>query len=132
MELWVFDRSGPYSSGAFDIHDKPEEFIRALVGYTLMSDNELGLDCFIKHEGQENSVTIHEDTTENEIEIQLENPPLVIQRAIVCRGTACHRSKDGKKVVKLSWPSDLRPKEATPPPSTQMWSQGCGNACWAP
>ncbi len=23
MELWVFDRSGPYSSGEFDIHKEP-------------------------------------------------------------------------------------------------------------
>lgn len=23
MELWVFDRSGPYSSGEFDIHEEP-------------------------------------------------------------------------------------------------------------
>lgn len=29
MELWVFDRSGPYSSGSFDIHSEPEKFIRA-------------------------------------------------------------------------------------------------------
>lgn len=27
MELWVFDRSGPYSSGEFDIHKEPEQFI---------------------------------------------------------------------------------------------------------
>ena len=27
MELWVFDRSGPYSSGEFDIHKEPEHFI---------------------------------------------------------------------------------------------------------
>ena len=27
MELWVFDCSGPYSSGAFNIHEKPEQFI---------------------------------------------------------------------------------------------------------
>lgn len=113
MELWVFDRSGPYSSGAFDIHDKPENFIRALVGYTLMSDNELGLDGFIEHDGQGNSITIHEDKTGKNIKILLEQQPLVIQRAIVCRGTTCYRSKDGKKVVKLSWPSDLRPQEAS-------------------
>jgi Fungal protein kinase len=112
MELWVFDRSGPYSSGPFDIHDKPERFIRALMGYTLMSDDELGLDSFIKQDGQDNVITIQEDTTGKDTKIQLEHQPMVIHRAIVCRGTTCYRSKDRKKVVKLSWPSDLRPLEA--------------------
>lgn len=102
IELWVFDRSGPDSSGAFDIHDKPENFIRALMGYTLMSDDELGLDSFTEHDGQDNSITIHNDTAGKEIKIQLEQQPMVIQRAIVCRGTTCYRSKDGKQVVKLS------------------------------
>jgi hypothetical protein len=54
----MFDRSGPYSSGPFDIHDKPEKFIRALMSYTLMSDDELGLDSFIKQDGQDNVITI--------------------------------------------------------------------------
>ena len=112
MELWVFDRSGPYSSGPFDIHDEPEKFIRALVGYALMSDDELGLDSFIEHDSQDNSITIQEDLTGKDVKIQLEQQPMVIHRAIVCRGTTCFRSKDGKKVVKLSWPSDLRPPEA--------------------
>lgn len=111
MELWVFDRSGPYSSGPFDIHYEPENFIRALVGYTLMSDDELGLDDFIKSDGQSKFITIHEDTTGKDVKIQLEQQPMVVHRAIVCRGTTCYRSKDGKKVVKLSWPSDLRPPE---------------------
>lgn len=112
MELWVFDRSGPYSSGPFCIHDQPEKFIRALVGYTLMSDSELGLDCFIEHEDQDNYITIQEHTTKKDIKIQLEQQPLIIQRAIVCRGTTCYRSKDRKTVVKISWPSDLRLQEA--------------------
>ena len=112
MELWVFDRSGPYSSGPFDIHDEPEKFIRVLVGYTLMSDDELGLDSFIKYEGQDKYITIQEDTTGKDVKIQLEQQPMVKHRAIVCRGTTCYRSKDGKKVVKLSWPSNLRPPEA--------------------
>ena len=46
MKLWGFDRSGPYSSGIFDIHKEPEQFIRAIAGYTTMSDEELGLDTF--------------------------------------------------------------------------------------
>ncbi|KAI9680931.1 MAG: hypothetical protein M1829_001011 [Trizodia sp. TS-e1964] len=42
MELWVFDRSGPFSSGPFNIHEEPEQFIRAIAGYALMSREEFG------------------------------------------------------------------------------------------
>lgn len=47
MELWVFDRSGCYSSGEFDINKEPEQFIRAIAGYTMMSDEELVLDTLL-------------------------------------------------------------------------------------
>lgn len=47
MELWVFDRSGPYSSGEFDIHKEPYKFICAIAGYLMMNNDELGLDTFI-------------------------------------------------------------------------------------
>ena len=111
MELWVFDCSGPYSSGSFNIHLQPEKFIQALISYILMSDNELGLDSFIEHTGEDNSITIQEETTGKDIKIQLKQQPMVINRAIVCGETTCYHSKDGKKVVKLSWPSDVQPPE---------------------
>jgi len=89
MELWVFDRSGPYSSGEFNIHEEPEQFIRAIAGYAMMSDEELGLDTFIERDGGDLFITITEDANGKEKKIQLEEDPMVIQRAIVCRGTNC-------------------------------------------
>jgi len=112
MELWVFDRSGPYSSGEFDIHKEPEQFIRAIAGYAMMSDDELGLDTFVRRSGGDLSITIADDATGKPKQISLERAPLVIQRAIVCRGTSCYRSKDHECVVKFSWTSDKRPPEA--------------------
>lgn len=35
----------------FDIHKEPERFVKVLAGYTLMSDAELGLNTFIKRDG---------------------------------------------------------------------------------
>lgn len=112
MELWVFDRSGPYSSGPFDIHKEPEKFIRAIAGYTMMSDEELGLDIFMERDGEDRFITIAEDVTGKEKRLHLERDPIVIQRAIVCRGTNCYRTKDSEHVVKFSWTSDKRPPEA--------------------
>ena len=102
MELWVFDRSGPYSSGAFDIHEKPEQFIRTIAGYTMMSDEELGLNTFIERNEEDQFITIPEDATGKEKRLRLKRDPIVIQQAIVCRGTSCYCSKDLKHVVKFS------------------------------
>ena len=116
MELWVFDRSGPYSSGEFDIHKEPEQFIRAIAGYTMMSDEELGLDTFVERDGKDRFITITEDETRKERRLQLESDLIAYQRAIVCRGTSCFRasipsSKDPRYVVKFSWTSDKRRPE---------------------
>jgi Fungal protein kinase len=51
MRLWVFNRSGPYSSEKFDIHKEPERFIQVIAGYALMTDAELGLNTFIRRDG---------------------------------------------------------------------------------
>ncbi|SLM41353.1 1 protein kinase [Lasallia pustulata] len=117
MELWVFDRSGPYSSGEFDIHKEPEQFIRAIAGYAMMSDEELGLDTFAEWDGEDRFITITEDATGKERRLQLESHLIAYQRAIVCRGTSCFRasipsSEDPLYVVKFSWTSDKRRPEA--------------------
>ena len=112
MELWVFDRSGPYSSGEFNIHEEPEKFIQAITGYALMDDEELGLDTFTEMHNEGRFITISNDAAEKENRIQLDKAPFVKQRAVVCRGTTCFRSSDQSSVVKFSWTSDKRPPEA--------------------
>ena len=111
MELWVFDRSGCYSTGEFDINKEPEQFIRAIAGYAMMSDEELGLDTFIERDRENRFITITEDVTGQEKRLQLEQKPIVVQRAIFCWGTSCHRSKDLERVSKFSWVSDKRRPE---------------------
>ena len=111
MELWVFDRSGPYSSGEFDIHEEPEKFIRAIAGYAMM-DEELGLDTFTELDDIGRFITISSDATGKENRMQLDEAPFVKQHAVVCRGTTCFRSSDQANVVKFSWTSDKRPPEA--------------------
>ncbi|EDN02619.1 predicted protein [Histoplasma mississippiense (nom. inval.)] len=38
-------------SGPFNIHKEPERFIRMMAGYTMMNEDELGLDMFIERDG---------------------------------------------------------------------------------
>ncbi|OJD18450.1 hypothetical protein AJ78_01506 [Emergomyces pasteurianus Ep9510] len=117
MEMWVTDRSGPYSSGSFDIFNEPERFFRAIIGYTLMSDEELGLDTFTMiHDDGTRTVNIEDiDTGENK-SLRLEPTPISFQLAVVCRGTCCYLTKPhdpfkSQNVVKFSWTSARRQPE---------------------
>ena len=112
MELWVFDRSGPYSSGEFDIHKEPEKLIKVITGYASMTDAELGLDTYTELKGTDRFIDVSADTHTKRSKLQLERSPFVKQRAIVCRGTTCFRTIDQKAVVKFSWTSDKRQRES--------------------
>ncbi|KAG6041968.1 hypothetical protein E4U17_001609 [Claviceps sp. LM77 group G4] len=108
MELWVFDRSGAYSSGTFDIHDEPDKLARALVGYATMDDNMMGLDTFVERQDGHRYVTL-DDASGKEARLRLDKA-MVRQRAIVCRGTTCYETQNGH-VAKFSWASDKRKLE---------------------
>ncbi|KAG0133809.1 hypothetical protein HOY82DRAFT_639657 [Tuber indicum] len=102
MRLWVFDRSGPYNSEKFNIHKESERFVKVLAGYALMSDAELGLNTFIKHDGNGKYIVTRD--------------PIALTKAIVCWGTTCYRGKrpgstDWEYIVKFAWPSDKRQRE---------------------
>ncbi|KAI4260723.1 MAG: hypothetical protein LQ352_000115 [Teloschistes flavicans] len=83
MELWVFDRSGPYSSGEFDIHEESQKFIRAIAGYAMMDDEELGLDTFTELDDKGRFITISEDATGKGNRMRLDETSFVKQRAVV-------------------------------------------------
>ncbi|KAI1156562.1 serine/threonine-protein kinase Sgk2 [Nemania diffusa] len=108
MELWVFDRSGAYSSGPFDIHDEPDKFARAFVGYTTMNNDAIGLDTFIKRDSGHRYVIL-DDVNGKETKVRL-NEAMVRQKAIVCSGTTCYKTQNSH-VAKFSWTSDKRKLE---------------------
>ncbi|TFB07258.1 hypothetical protein CCMA1212_001248 [Trichoderma ghanense] len=119
MENWVYDRSGPYSGAAFDIHDQPEKFIQVMCGYLMMNDEELGLDTFITHKDHRlfAAMSAEPRTSKRKRKLELDANPIAFQRAIVCRGTSCFRARDVGSteldtVVKFSWTSSKRPPEA--------------------
>ncbi|KJZ69584.1 hypothetical protein HIM_11021 [Hirsutella minnesotensis 3608] len=108
MELWVFDRSGPYSSGPFDVHKEPDKFARALVGYATMDDDAMGLDMFIERKNGLRYITL-DDANGGESRIRLTSP-MMRQKAVVCRGTTCFMTRN-RHVAKFSWASDKRELE---------------------
>ncbi|KMU83322.1 hypothetical protein CIHG_01104 [Coccidioides immitis H538.4] len=117
MEVWVFDRSGCYSPGCFDIHDEPKRFVQVIAGYIMMNEDELGLDTFTEWDGDRRFINIKQDGSETAKRLQLKPDPLTHQQAIVCRGTACYLTKapdseDWNHVTKFSWTSDRQKPEA--------------------
>ncbi|EEH32994.2 hypothetical protein PAAG_04047 [Paracoccidioides lutzii Pb01] len=111
MEPWVFDRSGPYSSGIIDVYQDSRRFFQVFVRYTMMSDEQLGLDTFIaRDEDGSKSITLKGPGTLDEKVLQL-GGILSFQRAIVCRGTTCFLTNDGQGVAKFSWVSDKQRPE---------------------
>ncbi|OAX81630.1 hypothetical protein ACJ72_04029 [Emergomyces africanus] len=114
-EAWVFDRSGAYSSGVFNIYENPGLFFRMIAGYAMMTDDELGLDTFMARSGGGGPDTLAVERVEGgETTVRLDPDPLSIQHAIVCRGTTCFlaTADDGARgVAKFSWVSDKRAPE---------------------
>ncbi|KAG5964263.1 hypothetical protein E4U56_002339 [Claviceps arundinis] len=108
MELWVFDRSGPYSSGTFDIHDEPDKFARALIGYTTMDDDALGLDTVIERQDGHLYITL-DDASGKETRLRLDKA-MNRRRAIASRGTTCYETQHGH-VAKFQWALDQSPLE---------------------
>ena len=111
MQLWVFDRSGAYSSETFDLRKEPERFVHVITGYALMTKAELGLDTFIQEDGAHPSVIVPDAITGKDRVLQLKATPIFSQNAIACRGTSCFRTVNDTEVVKLSWRPDKKRSE---------------------
>lgn len=114
MELWIFDRSGAYSSGPFDINEQPSSFARAFVGYLTMDDDPFGLDTFRKRDRENGlyQVTLDDESSGGGGKVKFTlGEAMVRRRAIACRATTCYRTMENQ-VVKFSWNSDKREAEA--------------------
>ena len=81
-----------------------------------MSDEELGMDTYIKEDEIGKHIVIKGvDETEEE-KLYLDDKPIAFQRAIICRGSICYRakrrhSKSWEFLVKFSWRSDKKRAE---------------------
>lgn len=115
LELWVFDRSGAYSSERLDLAHRPDLLVRALAGYTLMSDEEAGFNTFVKRlaPGSDSYVIFHQQD-----KFYLRPDLIATADYIVGPGTTCYvastsRIGEPEAVIKFSWreyeePTELR------------------------
>ncbi|CAD6501097.1 BgTH12-01352 [Blumeria graminis f. sp. triticale] len=103
FELWVFNRSGAYSSGLFNIEDDKEKLVRAICSYLLMSDQELGIDSSIEKVNGRSSVSIYDEKQKETRKFDINPNPFFMVGTIVTRGTTCFETSDKNSVVKYSW-----------------------------
>ncbi|CAD6501136.1 BgTH12-01390 [Blumeria graminis f. sp. triticale] len=103
LQLWVYDRSGPYSCSYIDIGKSPEKLVHVLVTYMLINDEELGLEPNVKY--NDNGMVVHlkvPGSGEPRM-ITLDPKPISQQKAYLCRGTSCYVATNSSCVVKFSW-----------------------------
>ncbi|VDB95299.1 Bgt-50105 [Blumeria graminis f. sp. tritici] len=89
LQLWVSDRSGPYSCLYIDIGESPEKPVHVLVTYMLMNDEELGLDTKVKYEGENMIVHLQVPGSKETRKFILDPVQISQQKAYLCRGTSC-------------------------------------------
>ncbi|KAI0096994.1 hypothetical protein GGR51DRAFT_541928 [Nemania sp. FL0031] len=113
LELWVFDRSGAYSSERFDLAQRPDLLVRTLAGYTLMSDKEAGFNTFVKRPapGSDSYVTFHQSD-----KLYLRPELIATADYIIGPGTTCYGAStstigEPDAVIKFSWREDEEPTE---------------------
>ena len=114
MRLWHFDRSGSSGSSSFDVNQDGLTFTRVMLGFHLMTDEQLGLDPTIQGPEGKRYVEI---TRDGHVERLMLTKQIIKQAAIVSRATTCwraYRDTDKTKkplIVKDSWQYEERPEE---------------------
>ena len=114
MRLWHFDRSGTCGSCSFDIQQGGLAFVKVMLGYCLMTDEQLGLDPTIQvSEGKRYMEITRDGRAEKLVLAKI----IKRQAVIVGRATTCwkaYRDTDKSKellLVKDSWQCEERPEE---------------------
>lgn len=104
LELWVFDRSGAYSSGVLDIARDPSLPLRVLAGYGMMSDQESGMKMLIKSLGPEDGNYILPGRTPK-LFLQpktIAAPDYLVGLGTVCFAASASAATEPTTVVKFS------------------------------
>ena len=114
LRLWQFDRSGSSGSTSFDVNKDGHRFVRVMLGYYLMSDEQLGFDPTIHREGGKRWIEIRRNGSTERLFVESE---VRKHAAIIGRATSCWKAYMGegdakrRLVVKDSWQYEERGEE---------------------
>lgn len=111
IELWMFDRSGAYSSSEMDLAQQPELLAKLLASYTMMSDEEVGFNPLIRRDGFGSYVALTNTDEDGKDRLYLYETPIAAPEYLIGPGTTCYTAKvQGSKtpefVVKFAWRED--------------------------
>ena len=67
MRLWEFDRLGATTSEAFDIHQNGLFFVKILLSFLWMNDEQLGFDPGLVEVGSQRFVEVNKDGKEERL-----------------------------------------------------------------
>lgn len=112
-EPWVFDRMGLYSGQSFDLSKDGPRLAILLAGYSLMTNEELGMDTFIHKDNGQNFIWLSNSDSER---LFLETRPFVAPRQLIGKAVTCYKARSGdsepwKAVVKFCWKSEKEEME---------------------
>ncbi|KAG6042253.1 hypothetical protein E4U39_006137 [Claviceps sp. Clav50 group G5] len=113
MRVWVFDRLGGIASQQIDINKEPVQFIKVMLGFLWMSEEDLGFDPTIKITDGKPSIEIERNGRSECIVI---DGLIIRMRCMVGRATTCWKGhvKDHPEtplVIKDSWQPSERDEE---------------------
>ena len=115
MRLWEFDRLGATTSKAFDIHENGLHFVKILLSFLWMTDEQLGFDPDLMEVDSQRFVKVNKDGKEERLIITEKlrtHSSYVAGRASTC-WKAYRYGDDSKKplIIKDSWQYLTRPEE---------------------
>ena len=115
MRLWEFDRLGATTSEAFDIHENGRLFVKILLSFLWMNDEQLGFDPDLMEVDSQRFVKVNKDGKEERLIITETlgiHSWYVAGQAATC-WKAYRYGDDSKKplVIKDSWQDVTRPEE---------------------
>ena len=114
LRLWQFDRLGSSGSTSFDINKDGHRFVRVMLGYYLMSEEQLGFDPTIRRKNGKRwiEITRNGSTECLFIEEEVRKHPAIIGRATSCwKAYKDEGDVRTRLVVKDSWQYEERGEE---------------------
>ncbi|KAG6059784.1 hypothetical protein E4U32_003819 [Claviceps aff. humidiphila group G2b] len=113
MRVWLFDRLGGIASEQIDIHTEPIQFIKVMLGFLWMSEEDLGFDSSIEGSEETRYLKIEKNGSKKCILLDQERKRMP---CIVGRGTTCWKAHDKDDpatvlVMKDSWQEVKRDQE---------------------
>ncbi|VDB88723.1 Bgt-50276 [Blumeria graminis f. sp. tritici] len=103
FELWLFNRSGAYSSGPLSIKDNKDKLVRAISSYLFMSDEELGIYSPFRNVNGRSFLSFSTEKDDQAQDYDINPNPIFKAGTLVSRGTVCYEMSEESAIVKYSW-----------------------------